>query len=97
MTELRTSQLLDHPDGLRRHGPRSLLMVEGGGRFDVVHLEGDDGARIEVVQDGYKGPVSVVPVGEAAWVLEGQLNTLFDPKAAKPRPFHAYAVSLPPR
>ena len=97
VTELRTSQPLDHPDGLRGHGPHSLLMVEGGGRFDVVHLEGDDGARIEVVRDGYKGPVSVVPVGEAAWVLEGQLDTLFNPKAAKPGPFRAYSVPLPPR
>ncbi len=92
ITKLQTSQPLDHPDGMRRYKPGTLLMVEGGGRFDIVHLDGSDSVRIEVVKDGYKGPVSVVQVGSVAWVLEGQLNTLFNPKTGKPGPFHAYAV-----
>ena len=94
ITQLQTSRPLDHPDGMRSFGPDRLLMVEGAGQFDVVHLDGDR-AKIDVVKEGYKGPVSVVQVGDVAWVLEGQLNTLFDPKSGKPTPFHAYAVPLP--
>ena len=95
ITKLRTSRPLDHPDGMRRYGPGTLLMVEGGGRLDIVHLEsGGDGARIEVVKDGYKGPVSVVQVGGVAWLLEGQLDTLFTPGKGKPGPFRAYAIPL---
>ena len=45
--------------------------------------------------EGYKGPVSVVQVGDKAWVLEGQLSTLFTPGNDKPGPFRAYAVPLP--
>ncbi|MDO9714061.1 Vgb family protein [Paracraurococcus lichenis] len=98
VTELRTSQPLDHPDGMRRYGQDALLLAEGGGRFDIVHLDGGDNARVEVVKDGYKGPVSVVQVGDVAWILEGQQSTLFGPKAGgKPGPFRAYAVPLPAR
>jgi streptogramin lyase len=94
ITQLETSQPLDHPDGMRSYGPKSLLVVEGAGRFDIVHLDGD-AAKIDVVKDGFKVPVSVVQAGNTAWVLEAQLNTLFDPNAGNPGPFHAYAVSLP--
>jgi hypothetical protein len=54
-------------------------------------------ARIEVARNGYKGPCSVVQVGDVAWVLGGQLNTLFDLKASKPGPFRTRAVPLPSR
>jgi hypothetical protein len=48
-------------DGLRRYGDK-LLMIEGEGRLDLVTVDGDR-ARIDVVQDGYKGPVWVTKVG----------------------------------
>lgn len=95
ITKLKTSQPLDRPDGLRLYGTGTLLMVEGGGRLDIVRIEGDS-ARIEVIKDGYKGPASVVQVGNVGWVLESQLATLFDPKSGTaPASFHAYAVPLP--
>ncbi|MBV8097501.1 MAG: hypothetical protein JO110_30505 [Acetobacteraceae bacterium] len=94
ITQLQPSQKIEHPDGMRAYTGNALLMVEGAGRFDIIRLEGNN-AKVEVVKDGYKVPVSVVQVGNVAWVLEGQLNTLFEPKAGKPGPFHAYAVPLP--
>ena len=48
------------------------------------------------MRDGYKGPVSVVQVGDVAWLLEGQLDTLFTPGKGKPGPSHAYAIPLSP-
>jgi streptogramin lyase len=95
ITELRPSRTLDHPDGLRALGANSFLMIEGAGRLDKVTIDGTD-ARIEVLKDGMRVPVSVWQVGDVAWALESQLNVLFDPskKGTKPDPFKAYAVPL---
>jgi sugar lactone lactonase YvrE len=95
VTELKPSQPLDHPDGMRMLGPNTFLMIEGAGRLDRVTVNGDT-ATIEVLKDGMKVPVSVWQVGDTAWALEGQLDVLFDPakKGAKPDPFRAIAVSV---
>jgi sugar lactone lactonase YvrE len=92
VTQLQPSQPIALCDGMRKMG-NSLLMIEGTGKLDKVTVDGDK-ARIEVLKDGYKTPVSVVQVGDIAWVLEGQLPALFDPKSGKPGPFRAYAVPL---
>jgi streptogramin lyase len=98
ITQLRTTPGLDHPDGMRAYGKDGLLVVEGAdaGRFDIITLNGDN-ADVKLVKGGFKQPVSVWQIGDTAWVLEGQLATLFDPpeKRGKPGPFHAYAVELP--
>ncbi len=95
VTELKTSAPLDHPDGMRRLGKDSFLMIEGAGRLDRVTIEGDQ-ATIEVLKSGLNVPVSVTKIGNTAWALEGQLNLLFDPakKGVKPQPFRAVAVPL---
>ncbi len=88
----------EHPDGMRAYGQNGLLVVEGAdaGRFDIIEVDGDN-AKVKTVKSGFKQPVSVWQIGQTAWVLEGQLGTLFDPpeKRGKPGPFHAYAVELP--
>jgi sugar lactone lactonase YvrE len=95
VTELKPSQPLDHPDGMRMLGHNTFLMIEGAGRLDRVTVDGDT-AKIEVLKDGMKVPVSVWQVGDTAWALEGQLDLLFDPakKGMKPDPFRAIAVSV---
>ena len=93
VTELRTSRRLDRPDALRRSGTNKLLMIEGGGRLDAVTVQGDQ-ATIDTVKDGYDVPTSVVQVGATAWVLEGQLDHLFNPKLGRPHPFRIDPVSL---
>ncbi|MBV8869815.1 MAG: hypothetical protein JOY65_10420 [Acetobacteraceae bacterium] len=98
ITQLKTTPGFEHPDGMRAYGPNGLLVVEGAdaGRFDIIRLQGDN-AQVQTVKGGFKQPVSVWQIGDTAWVLEGQLATLFDPpeKRAKPGPFRAYAVALP--
>ena len=83
---------------MRAYGKSGLLVVEGAdaGRFDIIEINGDN-AEVKTVKGGFKQPVSVWQIGNTAWVLEGQLATLFDPpeKRGKPGPFHAYAVELP--
>lgn len=56
-----------------------------------------DEARVETLAGGLAGPVSVTRVGDTAWVAEGQLAYLFNPKlrGEKPNlPFRLRAVPL---
>ncbi len=99
VTTLQTSRKLTLPDSLRAYGDNTFLMVEGGGRLDLVTVNGGT-AKIETIKDGFGGPVSVTQVGSTAWVAEGQLDHLLDPELKKqpPKlPFHLYAVPLPPQ
>ncbi len=93
VTQLQPSQPVALCDGMRKLGTDTLLMIEGTGKLDRVTVDGDH-AKIDVLKSGYKTPVSVVQVGNVAWVAEGQLTALFDPKAGKPQPFRVYAVPL---
>jgi sugar lactone lactonase YvrE len=96
VTQLQPSQPIALCDGMRKFGNDQLLMVEGTGKLDIISPEGGN-AKVQVVKDGFKVPVSVVQVGNVGWVLEGQLGSLFDPKKNGPPtlPFKAYAVPLP--
>lgn len=94
VTELQPSEPIALCDGMRKFG-NDLLMIEGTGKLDQIAVEGDH-AQVKVLKSGWKVPVSVVQVGDVAWVLEGQLGSLFDPKKnGPPGPFRAYAVPLP--
>jgi sugar lactone lactonase YvrE len=96
VTQLQPSQKIALCDGMRKLGNNTLLMVDGTGNLDIITPEGDN-AQVKVLKSGLKTPVSVVQVGNIAWVLEGQLPSLFDAKKAGPPslPFRAYAVPLP--
>jgi hypothetical protein len=98
ITKLETSRKLYHSDGLRRFGANSLLMVEGEkvGTLDLVTISGN-AAKIETVQDGFDGPVSLVQVGDFAYVLDDPLRYLFDPELSKKLgpPVRAIPVKLP--
>jgi streptogramin lyase len=96
VTRLQTSRPLVLADGLRRLRGNAFLMIEGAGNLDDVTVHGDE-ASIETIQNGFAGPTGVTPVGNTAWVSEGQLGYLFDPtkKGQTPRlPFRIYGVDL---
>jgi sugar lactone lactonase YvrE len=95
ITQIKPSQALTRPDGLRPLGKNEFLMIEGAGRLDRVTVNGET-AKIEVLRDGFNGPVAVTRVGDTAWVLEGKLDYMNDPKLKDqdPGPFEAYAVPL---
>lgn len=95
ITQLTPSQTLTQPDGMRSVGKNEFLLIEGAGRLDRVTVSGDD-AKIEVLKDGFNGPTAVTRVGNTAWVLEGKLKYMQDPKLKDqdPGPFRVYAVPL---
>jgi len=84
ITEMRTSQPLTHPDGMRPMAPNIFLLVEGAGRLDRVTLRGDE-ANVEVLSSGYDTPTAVTQAGSTAWVLAA-MN-------ADPPLVHAVALS----
>ena len=93
MAPIQPSQVLRQPDGMRPLGKNEFLLIEGAGRLDHVTVDGDM-AKIEVLKDGFNGPTAVTRVGDTAWVLEGKLNYMNDPKLKDqdPGPFKAFAV-----
>ena len=94
---LTPSRKLTLTDALRAYGPERFLMIEGDGERDVVTVSGAK-AEIETIKEGLAGPVSVVQTGGTAWVAEGQLPYLLDPKLkeqAPHLPFRVVAVKLP--
>ena len=95
VTEIETSRRITLPDALRASGHDRFLMIEGGGSLDEVTIRGAK-ADVRTIRDGFAGPVSVTQVGDIAWVAEGQLPALLDPKQKDRQhlPFHLYAVPL---
>ncbi len=95
ISEVKTSQPLNLPDGLRAIGKNQFLMIEGAGRLDYVTVEGDY-AKIQVLKDGFNGPTAVTLVGDTAWVLEGKLKYMNDSafKGQNPGPFKVYPVHI---
>lgn len=96
VTQLQPSQPIALCDGMRKFNSDTLLMIEGTGKLDLITVSGDN-ARVRVLRDGWRVPVSVWQIGNTAWVLEGQLGSLFDPKKNGPPrlPFRIDAVPLP--
>ena len=93
IAEIKPSQPLMRPDGMRSVGRNEFLLIEGAGRLDHVTVTGDD-AKIDVLKDGFNGPTAVTRVGDIAWVLEGKLNYMNDPKLKDqdPGPFQVHPV-----
>jgi len=95
---LKLSRDIHWPDGMRAFGEHGLLLVESGAqRLSRVDLQGDT-ATLTTLREGFTGgPVAVTVVGSQAWVLEGQLQGLFESvdKRKPLTPFKAIGVDLP--
>jgi hypothetical protein len=86
---------------MRSFGAHALLVAEGGGggKMSKIVL---NGAKTEgkhtVLKAGFPdGPVAVTVVGQDAYVLEGQLSSLFAPPGSPPpaaKPYKATAVPV---
>jgi hypothetical protein len=98
VTKLETSRKLYHSDGMRKFGGHSLIQVEGEtiGTLDLITISGDS-AKVETVQGGFDGPVSLVQVGDVAYVLDDPLRFLVNPDFNKKvgPPVRAIPVKLP--
>jgi sugar lactone lactonase YvrE len=96
ITELKLSQPIAGPDGFRLIKGNRFVLAEGnGGKLDEVTINGDS-ADIKVLKDGLVSPAATTPLGDTAYVIEGKIGYLVDPKlkGKDPGPFKALAVPL---
>ncbi len=95
ITQPSLSRPLELPDGMRPVGRGKFLLIEGAGRLTRLTFDGDT-VRVDTLKDGFTAPTGVTRVKGMAWVVEGKLSHVFDPKLRDqdPGPFNAYAVRL---
>ncbi len=97
--ELKLSQPIDRPDGMRTIGKDRLLMAENSGNMDIITFSGLNfqNADIKVIKSGLESTPAVTATRGMAWIAEGKLNYRDDPKLKdkNPDPFKLYAVPLP--
>lgn len=96
-TQLRVSQKMGGPDGLRHIGGNRFLQAEGSsGRATLVTVKGDE-AQIQVLRDGLNSSPGITLIGNTVYVVEGRIQYLFNPelRGKDPGPFKAIAIPLP--
>ncbi len=96
VTDLKLSQPITLPDGMRTIGKNRLLMAENAGNMDIVTFSGDT-ANIQVIKSGLESTPAVTATRGMAWIAEGKLNYRDDPKLKDKDPgqFKMFAVPLP--
>lgn len=96
LTDLKVSEKLGGPDGLRLIEGNRFLQAEGtSGRITEVTIAGDE-ARIRVLRDGLDSSPGVTRVGDTAYAIEGKIRYLIDPKlrGQDPGPFRIIAMPI---
>ena len=96
ITNLKLSRHLDRPDALRSLGKNRFLQAENSGDMTIVTITGDT-AKIDTIKSGLESTPAVTAARGMAWIAEGKLNYMDDPKLKdkNPDPFKLYAVPLP--
>jgi hypothetical protein len=99
ITELKLSQPLTRPDGMRAIGKNRLLMAENSGNMVIVTFSGPHRqmADVKTIRSGLESTPAVTATRGVAWIAEGKLNYRSDPalKDKDPGLFKIYAVPLP--
>jgi hypothetical protein len=99
IVELKLSQPLTRPDGMRAIGKNRLLLAENSGNMDIVTFSGLNfqNADIKTIKSGLEATPAVTATKGMAWIAEGKLNYRNDPalKDKDPGTFKIYAVPLP--
>jgi sugar lactone lactonase YvrE len=97
VAELKLSEPVVRPDGMRTWGSDGVLTTNGDGKIQHVVISGDT-ATVQTVKDGLEGVVSVTTVGNYAYALEGQLGIMMAQPGTTPpaeKPYRAVGFALP--
>ena len=95
LTELKVSEALGGPDGMRLIEGNRFLLAEGmAGRIDEVTIDGDN-ARVRVLKSGLNSSPGVTRVGDVAYAIEGKIGYLIDPKLKGQEPGAFKALAIP--
>jgi len=102
ITEIALDRPLKGPDGLEIMNSKNteLLVVEGGGltrgaygQLSKIVINGNKGA-VKIIKDNMNVPTTVAIYKKTAYVVEGQLDHLFDKTAGAPDAFQIVKVTL---
>ncbi|MCP5144743.1 MAG: hypothetical protein H6978_07955 [Gammaproteobacteria bacterium] len=97
LTQLKLSHELGGPDGLRLIDGNRFIQAEGqAGRLAIVTIDGDS-ASLTVLRDDLISSPGATVVGDTAYVIESNIQYLFDAdlKGKEPPAFMLYAVPMP--
>jgi sugar lactone lactonase YvrE len=96
VVDLKLSQPLDRPDGMRAIGKNRLLLAENSGKMDIVTFEGQN-ATVKTIKEGLTMTPAVTATRGMAWIVEGKLPYMNDVayKDKDPGLFKLYAIPLP--
>jgi len=75
ITRLSVQPALQHPDGQRQLDSHTLLVVDNVGVLSKLVIDANNDAKVTAIRTGLDAPTSVVVVGGAYWVTEGQLTS----------------------
>jgi sugar lactone lactonase YvrE len=99
IVELKLPRPLDRPDGMRAIGKQRLLLAENSGTMSIVTFGGAEmrTVTLQTLKEGLQATPGVTATMGMAWIVEGKLNYMNDPKLKDkdPGPFKMYAVPLP--
>ena len=101
ITDLQMSADIHGADGLTALGHRRFLIVEGGGlhagaRGALLGATVSGGTvTLDTIADDLNVPTTATVIGDTAYVVEGQLDHLFDPTAGSADPYRILAIKLP--
>jgi sugar lactone lactonase YvrE len=96
ITDLKLPRALDRPDGMRAIGGGRMLLAENSGKMSLVTISGDN-VTLTTLKEVTASTPAVTATKGMAWVAEGKLNYVQDPKMKDQDPgtFQLYAVPLP--
>jgi sugar lactone lactonase YvrE len=99
VVELKLPRALDRPDGMRTIGPQRLLLAENSGTMSIVTFSGAGMGTVGIqnLKEGLPATPGVTATKGMAWVVEGKLNLMNDPKLKDQDPgtFKLHAVPIP--
>lgn len=101
ITDLKMSSEIHGADGLTALGGGRFLIVEGGGLsagargalWGVTVFDGQ--AKLNAIASDLNVPTTATVIDKTAYVVEGQLDHLFDPDAGVADPYRILAIDLP--
>lgn len=97
LTDLKLSEPVSGPDGLRPVGGHVFVQAEGsGGRVALIEVDGDK-AKVTPLRTGLASSPGVTLAGRVGYATEGKIGYLIDPalKGQDPGEFYIRAFTLP--
>lgn len=96
LVDIKLSQPLDHPDGMRAARGMVFVAENHGDRVSMLKFKGDT-ATVTVLKEGLMTPTGMTPTGNVLWINESRMNYLRDPalKGKDPGQIKAIAIPMP--